>query len=1057
MNDELEKEIHRIQKSTKTFFKFFGPLHNKLRMKFRWYYKWHLHPYHRHVHYSALAVISIIAISACLIVFSSGSKVHATESAIPVSNSSTATVLNTGEKIYFDSETYNANATIDNYTRQMSGYAWSADFGWVDFGGGDDNPDGPVVADSSGHLSGKAKMMNGGTIDFNASPTGANVVITAGDFSGYAWSNDLGWIDFSGVSVPGYNPDLLPPDNPTLSTALNANGGETSLTSGNWYNFATPSFTWAEPTDYADTITPSGIAGYLVYFGSNNSVNITLNANDEVTVGSDNGFFTWQTGRTFTNSATLTTNTTYYLKVVAVDTAGNAHYLADSTVYDLFTYKYDNVVPTAPVYVSATPSGYSRTNTFTFSWPVTGSDRAVDTGGSGLSKYQYKVNGEADWHDVTGDATTPNITLSGVATTSINTFDLRSLDVANNASASVRTNFYFNNSAPTAPRDLTVTPTSSTTNAFAFSWSAPPGEIAGYYYSINAIPTSSNANYTTGTSLASGSYATQQGDNTFYIVAKDNAGNYDFSSCSSISGNPAVDGCAKVTFTANTVSPSIPGAVQAYDISNRDAKDYAVAIRWQEPETKGSGFDGYDIYRSTDDNSFSKIGSTSSTIYADGSLSSQQYYYYVLAKDNAGKFSAPTSTVSITPTGRFTTPPKLVSGPTVIVAPTSITVKWATDRACSSFVSIKDGNTFVSEQGQTDQTTDHEVKVVGLRSQRDYFYSIRSTDIDGNILTGDELKFTTANTPSVYDLNISNITQQTAIINFKSTAIANFTLYYGETANFGKTISEEANSATTNHSIAISNLQPGTMYYFRVTGEDADGNELRSENSFLTLPMPAISKFGIQPDKEAPSTTLKIAWQTNVPTSSIVKYSTDGKTFHEQSTSDLVTDHEIVLSDLEDKSEYTIYAAGRDQFGNIAQSDPVTFNTPNDTRPPRISDVIIESSNVGNSTTKAQVAISWKTDELANSQIEYDTGLSGTEYTRKTSLDSAYTKNHLVIISDLDPGKPYHLRILTADMAGNLTTSSDNTVITGDVSRSALQIILNTMQNIFGWMGKWVQ
>jgi hypothetical protein len=570
------------------------------------------------------------------------------------------------------------------------------------------------------------------------------------------------------------------------------------------------------------------------------------------------------------------------------------------------------------------------------------------------------------------------------------------------------------------------------------------------------MPTDSNVSFTTNTSLTAGPYATQQGENTFYIVSKDTSGGYDLSSCNNISGNPTVDSCAKVTFDADTIAPGIPGSIQAYDISDRAAKDYATAVKWIEPADKGTGgFSGYDVYRSTDGNSYTKIGSTTGTVYADGNLSSQEYYYYVKSKDVAGKFSVATSPVSLTPTGKYTSPPKLVSGPTYEISPTSLVVKWATDRACSSFVQIRDGNTFVSEQGQTDQTTDHEVKVVGLKSQQSYGFVVKSTDVDGNTLSGPEKSFTTANTPSVYDLNITNTTQTSAIINFKSTAIADFTLYWGETANFGHTVKENSGSGTTNHSMALTALEPGKTYFFRVMGYDADDNEIRSENSFATLPMPEISNFEIQPVKDAPTTTLTLFWQTNVPTTSTAKYSTEGIKSLETTTSDMTTSHKITIEGLADKSVYEIFVSGRDKFGNETTSNKVTFDTPKDSRPPKISDIVIETSNVGNiSTGKAQVVVSWKTDEPANSQIEYGVGLGGNDYTYKTTLDKTYTNSHLVIISNLDPSKPYHLRILTDDMAGNVTKSGDNTVVTGDVSKSALDVIFTTLQNIFGWLSK---
>lgn len=856
-----------------------------------------------------------------------------------------------------------------------------------------------------------------------------------------------------------YIADTQAPDLTTLSTAKDSLGGSTDITSGNWGNYANPSFTWNIPAD-PSTVPgeeSSGIAGYLVYWGTDNDANID---SASVIVGQDRVGYRWQNGTTYTSAATLATNSTYYLKVIPVDNAGNAHMTGTPTDYNIFTYKYDNVAPVAPLYTSVTPSGYSQTNHFVFNWPVTPPNGPTDTGGSGLAKFQYRIGTVGAWTDIAGDETTATVTLDDAAALGLNTFNLVAVDSAGNQSNSVRTNFYFNNTAPTAPPNLSVDPITNTENEFAFDWDASAGEIAGYYYSVNAVPTLTNASWTTSTALTVGAYATQQGENLMYVVAKDNAGNYDFSTCSpaSVGYNPNLgDTCAAVAFEANTTGPGIPGAVEIYDISVRDTAEYTVAIKYHAPAVAGTGFAGYKIYRSEDNVTYTQVGTTTSTTYLDDNLSSTLYYYYVRAYDNADQTSAPSSIVSITPTGRFTSPCVLVSGPTFTVNPTSIDVAWATDRECSSFVAIYEGGVLVSEQGSTDQVTSHSVRVVGLKSQREYTFQIRSTDIDGNTLVGADQIFNTANNPSVYDLTVDNLTQNSAIINFKSSAIANFILYYGETANYGTKIEEDSNNATESHSLAISGLLPGTMYYFRVVGDDAEGNELRSENSFTTLPMPEIRNFAIEPVKDAPSTTLKVTWDTNVGATTILRYARDADKFDEKSASELVTTHEIVISDLADQHTYTLYAQGMDQFGNVAESDKVTFDTPKDSRAPKISDLVIESSNVGNQSSQAQVAVSWKTDELANSMVEYGFGISGAEYTNKTTTDAALTNHHLVIIGDLEPGRPYHLRVVSSDEAGNEVKSVDNTVITGDVSKSALQLILNVLMNIFGWMGKLIK
>lgn len=121
---------------------------------------------------------------------------------ISFSTNTSATVLNSGKKMYMQSATYGANVSIDSVSRLMTGYAWSEEAGWVYFGSGTDNPLGPVSVNACGVLVGKAKVLTGDYIDFNASPTGANVatVGSSGVFAGYAWSTELGWIDFSGVT-----------------------------------------------------------------------------------------------------------------------------------------------------------------------------------------------------------------------------------------------------------------------------------------------------------------------------------------------------------------------------------------------------------------------------------------------------------------------------------------------------------------------------------------------------------------------------------------------------------------------------------------------------------------------------------------------------------------------------------------------------------------------------------------------------------------------------------------------------------------------------------------
>ena len=57
----IDAEIIIVQKSTRTLMPFMTKPHNYLRMKYRWYYNWHLKPYARNVHWGILG-LSVTAI-----------------------------------------------------------------------------------------------------------------------------------------------------------------------------------------------------------------------------------------------------------------------------------------------------------------------------------------------------------------------------------------------------------------------------------------------------------------------------------------------------------------------------------------------------------------------------------------------------------------------------------------------------------------------------------------------------------------------------------------------------------------------------------------------------------------------------------------------------------------------------------------------------------------------------------------------------------------------------------------------------------------------------------
>lgn len=102
-----------------------------------------------------------------------------------------ASMVNTGGLLNFTG--FNSNVVVDKDTGSFSGYSWSSDLGWVNFTG-------VSVSLSTGSVTGSATVLNtGGLIDFTNFNSNVTINLETGQFSGFGWSADLGWINFGNV------------------------------------------------------------------------------------------------------------------------------------------------------------------------------------------------------------------------------------------------------------------------------------------------------------------------------------------------------------------------------------------------------------------------------------------------------------------------------------------------------------------------------------------------------------------------------------------------------------------------------------------------------------------------------------------------------------------------------------------------------------------------------------------------------------------------------------------------------------------------------------------
>lgn len=831
-----------------------------------------------------------------------------------------------------------------------------------------------------------------------------------------------------------YYQDLAAPSNPSAVSAYSASNKLTTINTASWYAHTNPYFEWPGEDlagGASDGIGGSGVVGYWVYFGTNASADPFVDG-------------VYQTTTNYTASG-INPGQDYYLLIKAVDDAG----MIPVGAFNAFNYRLDNIVPTNPSDISVTPTGYTSIDNYTFLW----TNDALDAH-SGIQRIQYRTGGDAvdTWTDM------PNITdvslvlpnadhITGAYQSGKNWLYVRVVDNAGNISAPISQEYYFSADAPTPPENLIVTPAYSTGNSFAFDWDQPQSFIGEanklkYYYTVNTLPNAFNVTETTSTFAGPGPFATQKGDNRFYVVAKDEAGNIDYSLY------------AYVDFTADTSAPGAPVNVQIFDTSDRENAEYSVAIKWTPPVGANSdNFEGYVIYRADEENgSYTSVATTSGTAYVDTGLESRAYYYYVKAKDNTNNLSIASSKVTIIPTGRYTTAPVLIQKPTVKVQSFVATFNWGTNRVASSFVEYGKSISLGETNGQVDSVTDHEVIVNGLEAATKYFYKVKYIDPDGNIGTSEVGNFTTLDPPLVSEFEVTEIKLDSAIVSWKTNTSATCTLKYGE-GSLSNSIEESASGSS--HIQRVTGLKAETRYQAQVDCIDSDANNFNSDQyNFATPVKPIATDIKVENVENVDIPTVLVEYKTNINANTRISFkSLDEATPHTFLDEEKTLEHRAELKGLDPAKEYILTIMGTDENGIELEPIEQKITTKSDSRPPEIlvnraiGKVLGRGANA-----QANMYVKIETNEPTKLKIKYTKGASVAGFDQSTGEDPLNTYHLITIPAEV--GQMYSFQAEVLDEAGNLTNSKVSTIIVEDAKSSASEIIIGTTTKQFGWLSE---
>ncbi|NCC41737.1 MAG: hypothetical protein EOM21_20455, partial [Gammaproteobacteria bacterium] len=550
-----------------------------------------------------------------------------------------------------------------------------------------------------------------------------------------------------------YVKDSTPPEMNASDISMKHQQGGNDIPLGSPTKTDIPFFSWQSGID-----SEAGIKGYCLYLGEDadadpeTSKGILGQGSGELgcpfLILTDTIDFATES---FRNTPWLTSSQDpYYLNIKAIDKGGN--------IYDgpsaSFSFLFDNTPPTNPGYLSL-PTDFISSKDFTITWPVTGPSQARDEH-SQIAGFQYKIGENGTWYGDSHTGTqdhTDLLTNDGEYTMN-ETFDypllqegsnnifFRTFDSVGNISQESLVGFSkINTIAPSTPQNLSVTPQDNTTNAYAFSWN-PPEYFTGqegnitYCYSINTLPNPITCTYTGrgATTLNTDAFATQPGDNTLYLVARDEAGNTNY------------DTRASVTFTYSGTAPGIPQGIDIADVSVKVTESWKLALSWEAPENKGAGVDAYHIYRSKDGTNYTQVATSSGISHVDTELEQTTYFYKVKACDSANNCGAFSSSVSLYPDGKFTDSASLLSGPNVEdITTRRATIEWVTARKSDSRVQYgkKSKEYYDEEPSKSEQSTEHSIELSSLSAGTRYYYRTRWMDEDGNMGMSDEKSFET--------------------------------------------------------------------------------------------------------------------------------------------------------------------------------------------------------------------------------------------------------------------------------------------------------------------------
>ncbi len=268
---------------------------------------------------------------------------------------------------------------------------------------------------------------------------------------------------------------------------------------------------------------------------------------------------------------------------------------------------------------------------------------------------------------------------------------------------------------------------------------------------------------------------------------------------------------------------------------------------------------------------------------------------------------------------------------------------------------------------------------------------------------------------------------------------------------------------TTTHEVTVYGLTPDTIYHYQLRSKASIGPTAISRDFVFRTSIEELTIISFI-SQIIDNETAVFKWVTNKESDSTIQFAPYYNNILAIDQSKTVKDnafsviHEIEVKDFVAGTFYDVEFISVDSKGNVATEMLSKFSTSEDDFPPDITHIKADSTVFIDRGNKIQTIISWLSNEPSTSQVYYQEGVHGgdAELSESTTLNTNYTKEHVMVITKFKPGIVYSFRVESIDSGGNITTSKSHTFMTAKKKESIIQIIMKILEDTFGWAKKLV-